>query len=152
MFTSFANPAHDATFLLDLIEEASSTRRIGIIERKRQINKKRARRFLLFESATSAFTSVLNVDERMRTRDLLKYDTDSATMVCDISANVHICNKENMFVGEMRKCTNHGVATIGGKGHRPSGIGTVRWIWRDDAGKSHADTIYCSALKNPIET
>ena len=34
MFTSFANPAGDATILLDLIEEASDTRKIGIIERK----------------------------------------------------------------------------------------------------------------------
>ena len=65
------------------------------------------------------------------------YDTDSTTMVCDNSANVQICNKRNMFVGEIRKCTNQGVATIGGKGHRPSGIGTVRWIWREDSGKFH---------------
>ena len=42
-----------------------------------------------------------------------------------------------MFVGETRKCTNQGVATIGGKGHQPSGIGTVCWIWRDDSGKLH---------------
>ena len=42
-----------------------------------------------------------------------------------------------MFVGEIRKCTNQGVATIGGKGHQPSGIGTIRWIWRDESGKSH---------------
>ena len=38
---------------------------------------------------------------------------------------------------EIRKCTHQGGATIGGKGHQPSGIGTVCWIWRDDSGKSH---------------
>ena len=54
------------------------------------------------------------------------YDTDSTNMVCDISANVHICNKQNMFVREIRKCTNQGVDIIGGKGHQTSGIGTVR--------------------------
>ena len=86
---------------------------------------------------SSVLTTVLNVDERVRTRDLITYDADSTTMVCDNSANVHICNKHKMFVGEIRKCTNKGVATIGGKGHQPSGIGTVRWIWRDDSGKSH---------------
>ena len=37
----------------------------------------------------------------------------------------------------MRSSTNQGVATIGGKGHQPSGIGTVRWTWRDDIGKLH---------------
>ena len=84
-----------------------------------------------------ALTTVLNVDERVRTRYLLPYDTDYTTMVYDNSANVHICNKQNMFVGEIRNCTNEVVATIGGKGQQPSGIGNVRWIWRNDSGKSH---------------
>ena len=97
--------------------------------KKRKIKQKKVTRPQLVEFFSSAFTAVLNVDNRVRTRDLLQYDTDSATMVCDNSANVHICNKRNMFVGEMRSCTNQGVATIGGKGHQPSGIGTVRWTW-----------------------
>ena len=75
--------------------------------------------------------------KRIRPRDLLPYDTDSTTIVFDNSVNVHICNKRNMFVGEIRKCTNQGIATIRGKGHQPSGIVTVCWIWRDDSGKSH---------------
>ena len=29
------------------------------------------------------------------------------------------------------------VATIGGKNSRPSGIGTVKWSWLDDAGQTH---------------
>ena len=91
----------------------------------------------MIESSASAFTTVLNVDEHTRTRDLLQFDTDSLAMVCDNIVNVHIRNKQIMFVGEIRNCTNQGVATIGGKGHQPSGIGTVRWIWRNDSGKSH---------------
>ena len=79
---------------------------------------------------------------------LLQYDTDYATMVCDNSVNVHICNKRNMIVGEIRKCTNEGVPTIGGKGHQPSGIGTVCWIWRDDSGKSH-EYLVKNALFSP---
>ena len=102
--------------------------------KKRRIKKKRATRSPFVKLFSSALTTVLNVDERVCTRDLLPYDTDSTTMVCDNSANVHICKKRNMFVGEIRKCTNQGVATIGGKGHQPSGIGTVHWIWRDDSG------------------
>ena len=85
----------------------------------------------------SVFASVLNVDERCRSRDRIHYDTDSYTMVCDNSANVHICNRRNMFVGEIRKVSNKEVATIGGKGHHPSGIGIVKWIWRDDSKKLH---------------
>ena len=105
--------------------------------KKRRIKKKRAPISPFVKLFSSALTTVLNVDERVRTRDLLPYDTDSTTMVCDNSANVHICNKRNMFVGEIRKCTNQGVATIGGKGHQPSGIETVRWILRDKSGRSH---------------
>ena len=44
---------------------------------------------------------------------------------------------ETCLLGRSENCTNQGVATIGGKGRQPSGIGTVRWIWRDDSGKSH---------------
>ena len=91
--------------------------------KKRRIKKKRATRSPFVKSFSSPLTTVLNVDERVRTRDLLPYDTDSTNMVCDNSASVHICNKQNMFVGEIRKCTNQGVDTIGGKGHQPSGIG-----------------------------
>ena len=105
--------------------------------KKLRIKKKRATISPFVKSFSSAFTTVLNVDERVRTRDLLPYETDSTTMVCDNSANVHICNKQNMFVGKIIKCTNQGVATIGGKGHQPSGIGSVRWIWCENSGKSH---------------
>ena len=58
-------------------------------------------------------------------------------MVCDNSANVHICNRRSMFVVEIIKVSNQQVATIGGKGYQPSGIGTVKLIWRDDPGKSY---------------
>ena len=105
--------------------------------KKRRIKKKMSTRSPFVKSFSSALTTVLNVDERVRTRYLLPYDTDYTTMVCDNSVNVHIYNKQNMFVGEIRKCTNQGVATIGGKGHQPSGVVTVLWIWRNDSGKSH---------------
>ena len=104
---------------------------------KLRIKKKKATISPFLKSLSSALTTIQNVDERIRTRDLLPYDTDSTTVVCDNSADVHSCNKLNMFVGEIIKFTNQGVATIGSKGHQPSGIGTVRWIWRDDSGKSH---------------
>ena len=104
--------------------------------KKRRINNKRATRSPFVTLFSSALTTVLNDDKRVRPMDLLPYDTDSTTMVCDNSANIHICNKQNMFVGEIKKCSNQGVANIGGKGHQPTGIGTVRWIWRDDSEKS----------------
>ena len=51
----------------------------------------------------SVFSSVLILDKRCRSKDRLNYDTDSFTMVCDNIANFHICNRHNMFVGEIRK-------------------------------------------------
>ena len=91
-----------------------------------------------------AFTTVFNVDERVarRNNETLSHDSDSTTMVCDNSANVHICNNRSMFVGELQHVTNHKVATIGGRGHPASGIGTVRWIWTDDFGVKHTNLIH----------
>ena len=82
-------------------------------------------------------TSVLNVDELCISRDRLHYETDSSTVVCDNRANVCICNRRNMFVGEIIKVSNQQVATIRVKVNQPSGIGTFKWIWRDDSGKLH---------------
>ena len=81
----------------------------------------------------SVFTSVLNVGEHFRSRERFHCNTDYSTVVCDNSANVDICNQRNMFVGEIRKLSNQQVPTIGGKGHQPSGIVTVKSIWRDDS-------------------
>ena len=82
---------------------------------------------------------MLIIDDRVNNleRDLASWDTDSSSMVCNNSANVHICNNRSMFIGELQSVSNHKVATIGGKGHQPSGIGTVRWTWRDDERKLH---------------
>ena len=88
-------------------------------------------------SLLSVFTSVINVDERCQSRDRLNYETYYSTMVCENNVNVHICNRRNMFVGEIRKLSNQQVATIGGRGHQHSGIATVKLIWCDNSGKSH---------------
>ncbi|KAL7542834.1 hypothetical protein ACHAWF_007261 [Thalassiosira exigua] len=42
-----------------------------------------------------------------------------------------------MFVGDLERVSTHKVATIGGKGHPASGIGTVKWRWRDDTGQEY---------------
>ena len=68
---------------------------------------------------------------------MFSFDSDSTTIVCDNSANVSICNTKSMYVGEMQQIHNTNVATIGGKGHPVSGIGTVKWHWKDDDGVGH---------------
>ena len=104
-------------------------------DKKGRRKKKEKERVKPMSSSLLGFTSVPNVDERCRSRDMLHFNTDSSTMVCDNSPNNHICNRRDMFVGEIKKVLNQQVATIGGKGHQPSYIGTVQWIWRDDSGK-----------------
>jgi len=78
--------------------------------------------------------------------EAVSFDTDSVTAVCDNSANVHICNNKSMFIGEIRKTDKHYVATIGGQKNAATGMGTVRWEWKDDNGKQHTydieDTLY----------
>ena len=105
---------------------------------KKQRQKKNKKKNLeLPISLLSFFTFVLNVDECSLSRYRLHYDTYSSIMVCDNITNVHIYNRRNMFVGEIQKVSNQQVATIGGKVHQPSGISTIKWIWRDDSRKLH---------------
>eukprot|EP00957_Ditylum_brightwellii_P098644 7514342-Ditylum_brightwellii.AAC.1 len=52
------------------------------------------------------------------------FDTDGMTTITDNSANVHILNKQSLFVGKILSMDpNTGVATIEGTDHRPQGIG-----------------------------
>ena len=69
--------------------------------------------------------SVLNIDEKVRGKDSQHFDTDSSVMVCDNSANVHVCNQRSMFVGDIGPVKSYSVATIGGKSHARSSTGTV---------------------------
>ena len=55
----------------------------------------------------------------------------------------YICNDKNMFDGELRPTDSHYVATIGGgKNNVAAGMGTVKWTWKDDNGKSHTMLIH----------
>ena len=83
-----------------------------------------------------AFTSAYNVDDKVNDTHHGLFDTDASFVVCDNSANTHICNDKSMFK-TFSSTTSGLVATIGGKLNRPSGIGTVEWTWKDDDGNPH---------------
>ena len=87
------------------------------------------------------FTSVYNVDDKLaNSNGKVVFDTDAEFVVCDNSANTHICNNKAMFVS-FKETTSGMVATIGGKMNRPGGIGTVEWTWKDDSGVSHTERL-----------
>ena len=81
-----------------------------------------------------AFTSVYNVDYTVNNSNGNSiFDTDASFVVCNNSVNTHICNNRDMFV--TFKETKVGmIATIGGKLNKPTGIGTVKWTWKNDGG------------------
>lgn len=80
-------------------------------------------------------STVLNLDNRIQTgNDAISFDTDSKTVVCNNSANVHICNDENMFVGKVIPTKMNCVATTGGEKSKAKETGIVRWKWKDDDG------------------
>ena len=81
-------------------------------------------------------TSVLNIYKRFQDHSIT-FETDSSTIICDNSANVHICSSKSIFIGPMRCTYQHYVATIGGNKNSISGMGTVQWRWKDDLGKIH---------------
>ena len=53
------------------------------------------------------------------------------------SENTHICNYERIFVGKLHEVKFSGVATIDRTDFKPTGIGTVKWYWKDNEGNSH---------------
>ena len=68
------------------------------------------------------------------------FNTDATFVVCDNSANTHICNNKSMFT-EFKEKNKGIVATIGVKLNRPEGIGTVKWKWKDDNGVMHKELL-----------
>jgi hypothetical protein len=89
------------------------------------------------------FAKVYNLDQRIAqlNEKTVFFDTDTEFVVCDNSANTHVCNNKSMFT-ELHPIENptH-VATIGGRNTLPSGIGQVKWSWSDDNGKKHEYTL-----------
>ena len=103
---------------------------------QRGYNKRRRARW-----SRMAFTSVYNVDDKVKqSNGNFLFDTDANFVVCDNSANTHICKDREMFV-TFKETTSGMVATIGGKLNQPSGIGTVEWTWKDDNGVSHTNRL-----------
>ena len=84
-----------------------------------------------------AHAIALNIDDKVNGSASVRFDADSVTVVCDNSANVHVCNDKSCFVGEIKMDWSLQVATIGGKKNTSAGIGTVRWKWKDDNGVFH---------------
>ena len=86
--------------------------------------------------------TAFNVDKRVPSTYLIDFDDSAvATIICDNSANIHICNDRNMFESMATANVNKVVATIGGQVNFPKGIGTVKWSWRDELGDVHTHRI-----------
>ena len=79
----------------------------------------------------------LNIDKIIGNTSSVRFYADSLTVICDNSANVHICNNKNCFVGDIEIDKSLQVATIGGKQNASAGIGTVHWKRKDDDGVFH---------------
>jgi hypothetical protein len=92
--------------------------------------------FILFCLNFTGGNALENLDQRIAqlNEKTVFFDTDTEFVVCDNSANTHVCNN-NMFT-ELHLIENptH-VATIGGRNTLPSGIGKVKRSWSDDNGK-----------------
>ena len=68
-------------------------------------------------------------------------DTAAATIICDNSANIHICNDKSMFKLIVSADTLKVVAMIGGQVNLPAGIGTVTWSWKYDSDVVHTHRV-----------
>ena len=88
-----------------------------------------------------ALTSAYNVDDKIKQSNGNSiFGTDASFVVCDNSANTHICNNRDTFV-TFNKTTSGLVPTIGSKLNQPAGIETVKWTWKYDGGAVHTEQI-----------
>lgn len=71
------------------------------------------------------FATVFNLDDKIKdlSEKSVYFDTDTAFVICDNSANTHICNDKHIFSDLREILTPSTVATIGGRNSCPSGIG-----------------------------
>jgi len=69
---------------------------VSNIKEKRQWKKRRKKGKRTFH----VHSTVLNIDKRLQ-EPTLSFDTDASTVICDNSANVHICNNKSFFVGPL---------------------------------------------------
>ena len=84
-----------------------------------------------------ALTSAYNFDDKVKQSNVtIIFDTDASFVVFGNSSNTHICNNRDMFV-TFNSTTAGLVEKIGGKLNQPSGVGTVKWTWKDDGGAVH---------------
>ena len=118
-------------FRFGFIKDLSTTKKNGWCKRRKSRWKKGA------ASPYQVHAVALNIDDRVSNTSSVRFDADSLTVICDNSANVHICNNKGSFVGDIEMDKSLQVATIGGKQNASAGSGTVRWKWKDDDGVFH---------------
>ena len=85
--------------------------------------------------------TVMNID-KLAQQQTLSFDTDASNVICDNSANVHICNDKSMFLGTIRHTDKHYVSTISRSKNSAIGMGMVRWCWKDDTGKQYNTDVH----------
>ncbi len=95
-----------------------------------------------------AFSTVLDTNAMMTDRSTVYFNSDALSVICDNSANVHVCNDKNMFIGEMEPLEDHAVATIWGLSNSLSSIGTVKWTGRM-IQEQHIHTWYWTFFTSP---
>ena len=62
--------------------------------------------------SSHAFSTALNIDDMVAQCAPLNFDSDASSIICDNSANVHICNQKSMFVGDILPLHSHTVANL----------------------------------------
>ena len=70
------------------------------------------------------------------------FDTDASTVICNNNPNINTCNNKPIFEGTIQNTDKHYAALIGGNKIAATGMGTVRWCWKDDTGKQHTTDIH----------
>ena len=90
------------------------------------------------------FATAFNIDQRAEKASSTRFDSDSSTIICDNSANVHICNDKNAFIGEIHTDKSCQVATIG------VAVTIARWALAPFVGRGRMTMVSRTRMKSKM--
>ena len=111
-------------FRLGIIKDQATTKKNGWRKRRKlRWKKDPAKRWKKYPAKQHhVHATVLNIDERANQLSSHRFDSDSVTVICDNSANVHVCNTKSCCVGEIKLDKSLQVATIGSRQNSSAGM------------------------------
>ena len=83
-------------------------------------------------------TMFANAKDRAVFQDRHDFEFDEITAVIDSCTTATVLNNKHTFSGKLKDTSDFGIITLGRMDHKPTHVGTVKILIKDDEGKTHS--------------